>query len=65
MAPRTLQYEMVEDKLHSGDFRVEAIDSESDGEVYIAIFSGPDAETRAEEYADWKNSQQKSLRMAS
>ena len=51
-----LSYEVVEDALTLGDFRVEAIDSESDGEVYVAIFSGPDAEIRAEEYAKWKMS---------
>jgi len=51
-----LHYEVITDSLNAGDYRVEAIDSESDGEVYIAIFSGPDAKARAEEYARWKNS---------
>ncbi len=50
-----LRYEVVEDILTLGDYRVEAIDSEADGEIYIAIFSGPDSKARAEEYALWKN----------
>jgi hypothetical protein len=53
-----LQYETIEDNRHPGDFRVEAIDTKADGEVYTAIFTGPDAESRAREYADWKNSSQ-------
>ncbi len=53
-----LQYETIEDNRHPGDYRVEAIDSDGDGEVYTAIFVGPDAEFRAREYADWKNSSQ-------
>jgi hypothetical protein len=52
----SLTYEVVQDKLHSTDYRVEAIDRDSEGEVYVAIFSGPDAQARAQEYADWKNS---------
>jgi hypothetical protein len=42
--------------LQPGDYRVEAIDKDGDGEVFIAIFVGPDAQARAEEYAEWKNS---------
>jgi len=51
----SIHYEVVEDAIHAGDYRVEAIDTEADGEIYTAIFTGPDAEARAEEYADWKN----------
>jgi hypothetical protein len=59
-----LQYETIEDNRHPGDYRVEAIDR--DGEVYIAIFSGPEARDRAREYADWKNcNQQQALAKAS
>jgi hypothetical protein len=50
-----LQYEVVKDSLHAGDFRVEGIDFENEGEVYVTIFSGPDSQARAEEYARWKN----------
>jgi len=48
-------YEVIEDKLQPGDWRVEAINTEGDGEVYIAIFVGPNADARAKDYADWKN----------
>lgn len=33
---------------------VEAIDMEGDGDVYMAVFQGPDAEGLAEEYAAQK-----------
>jgi hypothetical protein len=56
MITTSLHYEMTKDSLNAGDYRVEAIDHERDGEVYVTIFSGPDAEARAEEYARWKNS---------
>jgi hypothetical protein len=55
MIATSLRYEVAEDALHPGDYRVEAIDTDSDGEVYIAIFTGPDAKSRAKEYAKWKN----------
>ena len=55
MIATSLHYEVAADMLNVGDYRVEAIDSDSDGEVYIAIFTGPEAKTRAEEYANWKN----------
>jgi hypothetical protein len=56
MIATAIHYEVVSDSLNAGDFRVEAIDHENDGEVYVTIFSGPDAKSRAEEYARWKNS---------
>lgn len=50
-------FEVIGDRTtDSGDvWRVEAINYEGDGEVYVAVFSGPGAEERAHEYADWKN----------
>ncbi len=51
-----LEYEVIEDRKYPGDWRVEAINRDGDGEVFVAIFSGPDAEARAAEYAAWKNS---------
>jgi hypothetical protein len=36
-----------------GVWTVEAIDMASDGEIYQAIFAGPDAEKRAYDYAGW------------
>jgi hypothetical protein len=49
-----LHYEVVQDKMASGFWRVEAVDTAS-GDVFIAIFSGPLAEDRAKEYASLKN----------
>lgn len=50
-----MKYEVVEDRLSPGDFRAEAINSSGDGEVFGAIFTGPDADERAHEYAAWQN----------
>ena len=48
-------FEVVKDKLHPHDWRVETVRDDSEGECYVAIFTGPDAERRAREYAAWKN----------
>lgn len=40
-----------------GNPRVEAINYDGDGECYVAEFMGPDAESRAREYAVWKQEQ--------
>lgn len=50
-----MEHEVTEDRLNPGDYRVEAIDKDGDGQVYIAIFVGPNAQQKAEEYAEWKN----------
>lgn len=50
-----MNYETVESRHYPGHWHVEAIDS--DGRVHVAIFSGPNAKARAQEYADWKNSE--------
>lgn len=42
------------DKMFEGDWRVEAVNEEAK-EVYIAIFSGPENERLAHEYAAFKN----------
>jgi len=47
-------YEVIEDRMSPEDWRVEAIDTDHDGEVYVAIFSGPEARDRAIEYAAWR-----------
>jgi hypothetical protein len=39
--------------MHPDEFVAEAIGK--DGEVYVVRFSGPNAESRANEYAAWKN----------
>ena len=49
-----MRWYCFEDQLYAGDWRVEGNDNE--GRVYVAIFSGPDAHERAQEYADWKTS---------
>ncbi len=49
-----LEYEVKASKDIPDEYRVEAID-ERTGECYVAIFSGPSAKTRAEEYAILKN----------
>ncbi len=38
----------------NSEWRVEAIE-EPEGQVYLAIFCGPEAQERAIEYAAWKN----------
>lgn len=50
-----MNYEVTADRRSTGAWRVEGIDFENEGIVYVAIFSGPNAQERAEEYARWKN----------
>ncbi len=50
-----MKYEVVQDKDDSQDWRAEAIGQE--GEVYVTLFSGPQAKYRAREYAKWKNNE--------
>ena len=50
-----MRYETIESRDVPGEWRVEAINFDADGEVYVAIFSGPSAKLRAKEYAAWKN----------
>jgi len=51
---KKIEYIAFEDKICPPDWRVEAISVET-GDVYITIFSGPDSEKRAVEYAAIKN----------
>ena len=48
-----LVYLLTPSKTWPSTWHVETIDSE--GKCYVTIFSGPEAEKRASEYADWKN----------
>ncbi len=48
-----MNYEVVASSQHLDEWRAEAIDSE--GRVFVAIFTGPAAKERANEYASWKN----------
>lgn len=49
-----IEFNAFEDQQIPGDWRVEAINPEK-GEVYVAIFSGPNSEIRAVEYSMMKN----------
>jgi hypothetical protein len=56
-----MEWTCFEDKHNRGDWRVEATDFDDEGKVYVTIFSGPDAQERAEEYAALKNGQESRL----
>jgi hypothetical protein len=49
-----VNYEVQPSRLTPDEWVVEAIDHDSEGEIYAALFSGPGAQGRAEEYATWK-----------
>jgi hypothetical protein len=49
-----MNYEVQPSSTTPDEWVVEAIDHDSEGEVYSAIFSGPGAKERAEEYAAWR-----------
>lgn len=48
-----MRYECVFSPRDAG-WVVEAINFDRDGEVYRTLFTGPEAEQRAREYAEWK-----------
>ena len=48
-----MQYEVMQSRGVVDELRVEAINQ--GGEVYVTLFSGPNAQNRAKEYAAWKN----------
>lgn len=48
------KWEVVRERLYPDVWRVESVGS--DGECYVTIFSGPDAEGRAVTYCNWMNS---------
>jgi hypothetical protein len=45
--------EIFADKQFPNDWHVETID-EKTGDIYQAVFAGPNAERRAREYANWQ-----------
>lgn len=49
-----MRYEVKKDGTYRDHWLVEAINFEEDGEVYTAMFYGPDALLRATEYVAWK-----------
>jgi hypothetical protein len=52
-----MKYEVKESKERSGEFLATAINEASQNEIFSALFSGPNAKQRAEEYAAWQNRQ--------
>jgi hypothetical protein len=62
--PDQMSYEVMESRGVAGEWRVEAINFAGDGEVYVTIFAGPDAQARAIEYATWKNGASTGLKLA-
>ena len=46
-----MQIEVSERRDTPGAWGVEAVNVDGDGEIYMAVFSGPDAERRARDYA--------------
>lgn len=52
-----MTYEVKPSQEYQGDWISAAVNDEGDGEMYLAFFSGPNAKERAEEYAEWKNSE--------
>jgi len=52
-----MKYEVRESAEQRGAFLAIAVNEASRNEVFSALFSGPDAKQRAEEYAAWKNAE--------
>jgi hypothetical protein len=50
-----MKYEVRESPEHRGAYLALAVNEASHNEIFSALFSGPDAKRRAEEYAAWKN----------
>ncbi len=53
----TVKYEVAKSRDVRDEYVVEGIDYENDGQIYGALFNGPQAKERAEEYARFKNGQ--------
>jgi len=45
-----MQAEALSSKVIPGEWQAEVVNYDGDGEVYVTIFSGPDAEVRAKDY---------------
>jgi hypothetical protein len=52
-----MKYELKQSEDRAGAYLAVAVNEDSHGEVFSALFSGPDAKKRAEEYVAWKNSE--------
>lgn len=59
-----MKYQAMESKEYPGDWTVGAVADppEGDGDIYLAIFSGPQAMERALEYEKFKNALELNLR---
>ncbi len=58
MATKTrtaVEYEVAQSRDVLDEYRVEGIDYDHEGQVYVTLFSGPQAKERAVEYARFKN----------
>jgi hypothetical protein len=52
-----MKYEVKPSKEHGDQYLAVAVNEANHNEMFSALFSGPQARERAEEYAAWKNSQ--------
>ena len=52
-----MKYEVKPSQESRDEYLVLAVNEANHNEVFSAVFSGPQAQERAEEYAAWKNSQ--------
>lgn len=52
-----MKYEVKESQERPGAYLAVAVNEENEGQVYQALFSGPESQKRAEEYVRWKNSE--------
>ena len=50
-----MQSEAIENQIVRGEWQAEVVNHEGDGEVYVTIFSGPDAEERAKQFCLYRN----------
>lgn len=46
-----MEVEVIQDKISFGVWRVESVNHELDGEIYVTMFSGPTARLQADRYA--------------
>ena len=51
-----MKYEVKQSRFER-EWVVEAFNEDGDGDIYVAMFPGPEAKARAFEYAAWKNNQ--------
>lgn len=56
-----MHYECVKSDTAKDEWIVEAIDYQSEGEIYMTLFVGLKAEERAKEYTAWQNERRGSV----